>query len=1072
MKKIALLLVMCTIGLHSLFAQSREISGTVTSADDGSSIPGVSVSVKGTTLGTITDLDGNFTLKIPQDAQTLVFSFVGMQTQEVPIAGNTVNVVLQSDVVGINEVVVTALGIKRSKKKLGYSVTSVDSEELTRGTNNNFTNALSGKVAGVQVSGGVGAPGSSTNVTLRGYANIGRGSQPLYVIDGIPVTNASQNFSADVGGNVNRTVDFGNGINDISSLDIESMDILRGAAATSLYGSQAANGVIMITTKSGSQKAGKNTPTIAVSSSAIFSSVLKYPTFQSTFGQGWDGHFASEENGSWGPRFTNEPRLWGNEVNGRQLYKNFSFLDDQLRDFYDIGTQYDNSIAISGAGDVADYYFSYNYVTNDGVVPQDKDSFDKHSFKFKTGLKLGFLTANASINYINKETYAISTGQGEGGNSNLFDDLLQHPTDISLVDMKDYKDPNSFYNPNNYFSPYLGNPYFTIDNSTNLATVDRLLGNSTMVFDILPSYRLKGTLRFGGDVSNTFGYNYDGKYTLDDSSVNKGSKDDIRGYYREFQRNVRQYNLDMILSGGYDFNDGDLVLDANVGFNIFSNSRNYSEESVDGLVFEQSFPNLANSSATPKVTDGFKDQRRLVGLYGNLEVGFKNYLFLTLTARNDWSSTLPQNNNTYFYPSASLGFIATDAIDFLKNVDVLDYLKVRIGYGLSGNDAPPYVVAPVYVQGEVLGGIPFSDLTFPIGGVTGYEYSNILGNPNLSPEITHDFETGIDVRFFKNRIGIDATYYHKRTEGLILQRTVATSSGFGSQFDNIGEIINKGVELTVNLTPVKTTDFTWDMIYTYSKNNNEVVELVEGLDEVVIEGFTSPNVAAVAGKTVSQIKAFGKRYTPDGRIIVDPQTGRPLNTDQNIDMGTTLHDYTMGLTNNISYKNISLSFQLDYRKGGQFISWSKTSTIWTGKDPITTFNDRLPFVVPNSVYEVTNEDGSVEYVENNNPITTIDLNNYYAGDWNDESYVIDKTFLKLREVNLTYRVPEKFLAQTFIENASISFVGNNLLLFTPKENNIVDPETFTTGNGSSSEFGEVRGYPSVRTFGFKLNVTL
>jgi len=1072
MKKITLFLAIFAIGLHSLWAQTREITGTVTSADDGSTIPGVSVSVKGTTVGTITNMDGQYTIAAPENAQILTFSFVGMQSLEVKITGNVINAKLSPDVIGLNEVVVTALGIKREKKKLGYSVTSVKDEELTKGTNNSFTNALSGKIAGVQVTGGVGAPGSSTNVVLRGYSNIGRSTQPLYIIDGVAVTNAAQNFSDGntTGDNVNRTVDFGNGINDISLLDIESMEILRGAAATSLYGSQAANGVIMITTKSGRGKAGKTTPNITISSSTIFSTVLKYPDYQDTFGQGWDGKFASEENGSWGPRFTDESKLWGNEVNGTQLYKNFSFLEDQVKDFYDVGKTYDNSIAISGGSDIANYYVSYNYVSSDGVVPKDKDSFKKHSFRIKTGLNLGFLTADASINYINKVTDALSTGQSLGGTSNLFDDILQTPTDISLVDQENYKDPSSFYHPNNYYTPYLLNPYFTIDNSTNQATVDRFIGNSNMVFTILPEYRLTGTLRFGGDVSNTFGYNFDKKFTLDDASVNKGQKSDLPGYYREFQRNVTQYSLDMILGAGYDFNE-DLVIDANAGLTISSRTRNYSEESVDGLVFEQAFPNLANSSSTPKVTDGFKEQRRLVGLFGSVELGYKEYLFLTLSARNDWSSTLPKENNTYFYPSAGLGFVASDALNFLKESDALDYLKLRLSYGLSGNDAPPYVVSPVYVQGQVTGGIPFSDLTFPLASATGYEYSNTLGNPNLKPEISYDFETGVDVRFFNNRIGLDATYYYRRTDGLILQRTVASSSGFTSQYDNIGEIINKGVELTLNLTPVRTTDFSWNINYSYAKNKNEVTELVEGLDEVVITGFTSPNIAAIAGKTVSQIKAFGKKYTPDGRIIVDPQTGRPLNTDQNIDLGSTLHDYTMGMINEFTYKNLSLSFQLDYRKGGKFISWSKHSMMWAGKDPLTTYNDRLPFVVPNSVVEVTNEDGTVSYEENTNPITTIDLNNYYSGDWNDESLVIDKTFLKLREVNLTYRIPKQLLSSTFVETASISFIGNNLLLFTPKENNVVDPETFTTNNGPNSEFGEVNGYPSLRSYGFKLNVS-
>ena len=410
----------------------------------------------------------------------------------------------------------------------------------------------------------------------------------------------------------------------------------------------------------------------------------------------------------------------------------------------------------------------------------------------------------------------------------------------------------------------------------------------------------------------------------------------------------------------------------------------------------------------------------------------------------------------------------TDAFEALKNVSFLDYLKIRVGYGLSGNDAPPYRITPSYAQGGVFAGISFSDLTFPLANVTGYEYGNILGNPKLSPEISSDFETGIEMRFLKNRIGIDATYYHKLTDGLILQRVVASSSGYTGMFDNIGEILNEGVELSVNLTPVRSDNLKWDVTYTFAKNNNKVLSLTEGLEEVFVSGFASPQVVAMAGKTVSQLKGTGMQFTPDGRIIVDPQTGRPLDSQAGEDLGSTLPDYTMGLSSRLSYKGFEFSFLFDFRKGGQFISWSKKSSIWSGKDPITTYNDRRPFVVPNSVYIDDNGD----YVENTNPITKVDLNNYYSGNWNDKALVIDKTFLKLREVNLTYNIPPRFLTKTFIQSASISLIGNNLLLFTPVENNVVDPELSTTGNDAATEFGEIGGYPSVRSYGFRLNINL
>lgn len=1066
MRNFLLISFFCLLHIGVAWSQERKVSGKVTQSDDGTPIPGVNVTLKGTTVGQITDADGNYSLAVPAEGGTLVFSFIGLASREVEIGQRTsIDVQMEEDVAQLGEVVVTALGISREKRSVGYSIANVSGSDLTKGTSSNFTSALSGKIAGVQVTGGTGAPGSSTNVVLRGYANIGRGTQPLYVIDGVPVTNTNQSFNTN-GADVNRTVDFGNGINDINAGDIEAMSVLRGSAATAMYGSAGANGVIMITTKKGSKElAGK--PRVNVSSSVIFSSLLKKPGYQKDFGQGWDGKFAHEENGNWGPRFTNDSRLWGNPVNGSQLYKDFSFLEDQVTDFYETGVMYDNSISISSGNSEGSFYLSYNNVSSDGIVPRDKDSFNKNSFKLGASRKMGkALEMTASFNYINKVINALPTGQGQGGSANLFDDILQHPTDISLVDMDGYKNPNAFQNPNNYFTPYLWNPYFTIDNTSNEAKIDRMIASFALNADIYKPHNIKGTVRFGGDIQSTVGHNYDGKYTLKDNSVNKGTQDDIDGYYREFQRVNRLYNLDAFLSGGHKFNN--INTNLMVGMNMEHNTQTLSMDEVKSLVLEQQFPNLANTSATPVVSGGFPYRTfRRQSAYSVLEVSFHDMLYLTGALRKTWSSTLPKENNSYFYPSVNASFVVSDAIKAL-NTSWVDFIKLRVGYGQTGNDADPYVVNPVYVQGQVTAGIPFSDLTFPLGGVTGYEYANVLGNPNLKPEISTDFETGLDINLFQNRIGLDITYYNKTTEGLLLQRTLASSSGFDFMWDNVGKMTNKGIEITANFKPIQNLGgVSWDLSYKFDKNVNNVISLTEGLDEVTITGFVSPSVVAIKGKTVSHVKAFGTQKTPDGRIIVDSETGRPLATPEGVDLGSTLYDYTMGISNTITYKNFSLFFQFDYRHGGKFISYSKQSMLWSGKDPLTAYNDRLPFVVPNSVY--VDEDGN--YVENTIPITTTDLNNYYGGEWNDQAYVLPKTFCKLREVNLTYNLPSSLLSKTFISSAAVSLVGNNLWLWTPSENNVIDPEITTAGNGSTTEFGEIRGYPSVRNYGFRVNLT-
>lgn len=1055
---------------YSYAQESRAVSGKVSDAETGAPMPGVSVVIKGTTNGTSTDGEGSYSINVSSDDATLEFSFVGYKTVSQKVgSSSTVDISLSADAEEFDQMVVTALGIKRDKKKLGYSVSSVGGDDVTSGTRTDFTNALAGKVAGVQVSGGVGSPGSSSNVTLRGYASIGRGSQPLYVVDGIPISNGAQNYNdGTLGASLNRTVDFGNGISDISAQDIESIDILRGAAATSLYGSRAANGLIMITTKSGAGKLvkGKRVPNISVGSSWIFSRPLRYPKYQTKFGQGWDGHYASNENGSWGPKLTNDDRLWGNSVNNTQLRKKFSSLEDKLKDFYDVGLMSDNHVSLGASGKNGSFYASYNHVKSDGVVPSDKDSYVRHNIKLRSSVNFDNLKVNSSVSYSNKEIYSISTGQGQNGSANLFSDILQTPIDISLVDQKNYKDKKSFYHPDNYYTPYLVNPYFAIDNQTNRADVDRFIGNLNIDFDIYSKMNIKGIFRIGADIESTEAYFYDAKFTFSDASANS-SATDWQGFYEETQRKRREYNIDALIRGNNTFSD--FTLDYTVGLNVFHKYSFISRESVTGLVFEQTFPNLSNSASTPNVVRGeIAEKRRLVGLFSNVELSYKSYLFLNLSARNDWSSTLPKKNNSYFYPSASLGFIVTDALSSLKNIsNVLDYWKLRIGYGQSGNDAPAYVIKPVFSQGDVTGGIPFSDLTFPLKGVTGYEKSNRLGSESLKPEISSDFEIGTDFRFLKNRIRIDFTYYNKVTEGLLLDRSLPSSSGFLFKYDNIGKIKNDGIELSFGATPLRINNsFEWSFIYNFSKNNNKVEELTLGLNEVFVTGYTGQSIYAIKGKTVSQVKLNGPKKTPSGQIVVDNK-GRPVKSDQLIDFGTTLHDYTMNLSNTFSYKNISLTFLFDYRHGGQFISRTNDILNWSGLNLMTTFNDRQPFIVPNSVQE---EKGV--YVENKTPVLN-DLNNYYTGDFNDaNSLLLEKTFLKLREFNLTYRFGKKVLSKTPFKSGSFSVIGNNLWLLTPSGNSVVDPELSTGQNGQNTQFGEVYGYPSVKTFGFKLNLTL
>jgi len=1053
---LALLLVLLA---QISFAQDIAVTGVVQD-QTGMPIPGANVLVKGTTNGVQTDFDGNFKISAAK-GQILVFTFLGMKTQEVPAAA-TMTVKLTDDSVQLEGVVVTAFGIKRQKRELGYATSNVTSKDLTEVNNTNVFESLSGKVAGVDIS----APaqvGASSKVIIRGFSSLTRNS-PLYVVDGTPINNSSNGSSG-----VNRSFDGGNGISDIDPNNIESMTILKGAAASALYGSRAGQGVIIITTKSAKNKSKIS---VELTNSTDFSEVARVPHLQNQFGQGWDGvsystwagypqNHASNENGSWGPAFNGEIRPWGAIINNTQQIKPYVALEDNIKDFYEVGRTYTNGVRVSGGGENSNFSLNFTDVNSDGIIPSAADSYNRKTFGLNAGINSEKLTVKTTINYVRKEQNAVNTGQGDaaGEGNVLSQELLQIPRDVSVVDLQDYVN-NPYNTPSNYFTPYSGNPYFAVNENSTKIDGNRLYGNVNLAYQFNKKFTL--SYQAGGDyrVENLKTYGAISRY-LPGSAQDLGGVIPVVGGVTERKIENVEFDTNLILNYntaiGEDFN-------VNALFGLNTNERKIS--SLLASVTNLDIPNfyeLSNSSIKPIVAQN-DSMRRSFGAFASVETSYKNRLFLTLTGRNDWTSTLPMGANSYFYPSVSLSGIVVDTQDY--------FLKLRAGYASLANDTNPYQTESALSQGNAAFG--FGSILLPLGGVNGYEFAGNLGNMNLKPEKVKELEFGFETNLFKKRVNIDATYYNKKSDGLLFARPLAASTGFATQTTNLIDVTNKGVELVLNVVPVRTTDFQWDFTTTFTKNESEVTDIAGGLNKVQLATNYGTSFNAVKGQPLGVLSAFVPRTNAAGQYIVDAATGVYKVTDDEEAVGNTQRDFVMGFKNKLTYKNLALTFGIDWKQGGEMYSYTKRLSHFTGNGIETNYNDRNTFIIPNSVIEVTNAAGEVSYEENTTPIASDKMDDFWNTQGNpgvEKGHIIDKTFVRLRDVALTFNFPAESVKRLGLVNASFSIYGKNLALWTPDDNPYVDPELSTYGDDLLSEQGEFGTNPSQRSYGASLKLT-
>ena len=1058
MKKILILLALLLAIGQGAWAQMK-VNGTVMSVD---SVPlaNVIVVVTGTNVVAETKADGKFSLNVPKGRTHLFVSAMGYETQQIPVKSQ-MEIYLRQAQVNLNEVVVTAMGVKREQKTLGYSTQTIDNEQLTLGALTDVTSSLAGQVAGVQVNTTSSDPGSANSVIIRGVSSINGNNQPLYVVDGVPLaqtTVSAQEHQNAVGG-----------ISNINPNDIEEMTILKGAAATALYGSRAANGVIMITTKSGKKGSGKNFE-IAYDGSFQWRSVSTLPKMQNRFGQGWNGKQTFIENGSWGPEFDGSMQVYGPIWNNQQLIHEYSALKSNIRDFFKTGFLNSHSISLNGVSDDnrMTYYLSFSKSSDNGIIPGDKDTYKRSTLAYRGSYQAtDWLKLTSSVNVAKSKTNTVGSFQG----TTMIDGILEFARDISLVDRQDLS--SAFNTPEAWFTPYgITNPYWAIENNYNHNDAKQVFGK--VQADIQPFKQLTLTYRFGFDYSD-----YDHKIGVPKIVSEDALLTDPYGYVNAFKNSMlqdgsvsttymRRYeiNQDFLANWKDKYLDGRLDVNLMAGVNISERYATSSQNLTEDLTFNTGFWDLSNGATKTTITES-QSKRRSVGLFGDLTLGWDDMLFLDITARNDWSSTLPLKKNNYFYPGATLSWI------FTKNLpqnDILTFGKARLAYGKTGNDAGVYMVNPRYVQG-FSNGYYIDMIQFPFNGTNAFQAAGTAGSSSLKPEMTTEFEMGLNLAFLKNRITLDFSYYNRTTKDQIFTLPVDPATGYTSMVTNFGKVTNKGIELLVNTVPVQTRKLRWELGFNFAKNNNKVVSLPASLEGgmVNINGFSAGDDAvymrAVVGKPMGELYTYLPQYTDDGQIIVGA-SGQPLLTTEVKDTGKNVNPiWTGGVTTSLSAYGFTLSASLDVRQGGYMFSRTKNLMQFTGNGDITLYNERNPFIIPNSVYA----DGT----PNTTPISTADgsyqdyFNSYGAG-VGGEFYLLKRSFVKLRNITLSYTLPKTIVKKLYLSDITLSLFANNLITWTHKANRYIDPEASSYGNDLDGMFGELYSNPACRTIGFNV----
>ncbi|KKO91105.1 membrane protein [Sphingobacterium sp. Ag1] len=1050
------------------FAQERKVSGHVTGAD-GKPLAGVTIVVQGSNVATQTDANGNYSLSVP-NGKIIVFRSVGFadKTLIVKEGQSAFNVTLDNSNNALEEVVVTAMGITRSEKSLGYSATKIGGEQLAAARNTNVLSSLAGKVAGVTVNSTGPAPGSASSITIRGYGSMTGSNEPLYVVDGVPLQSTTFNTQG-------NTIQ-GGGISALSSDDIESMTVLKGAAATALYGSRAANGVIVITTKSGKAGNGRNF-SIAYNGGIQFRQNSVFPIMQNEFGQGWNGQQTFIENASWGPRFDGTEQKYGPIWKDQQLSHIYAAQKNNVKDFFETGKSFNNSVSFNGISEdrKMNYYLSYSNVKDNGIMPTDADSYKRNTIAYRTSYQAAdWLKISSNLNFNTSKTDVAGNYQG----TSIIDGLLELPRDISLADKKDLTSP--FNTPEAYFTPYgITNPYWALANNYNRLNSKQF--NGKLQLDIRPIKELNLTYRFGFDHIDydrkvgTPEINLDDKFITDDKGYPPSAMNQSGAVAVSYGRN---YELNHDFLATYDKSFDKFSFTGILGMNLNERYATSMNGTTESLAVYTDFWQLSNGSTRSALGES-QTKRRLVGVFGDVTLGYDETVFLNLTARNDWSSTLPINKNHYFYPGATLSWIFTNN---LPKSSILNFGKVRFAYGKTGNDAGVYQTSAKYIQAFANGYYGSNIATFPFNNKNSFLLDTRNGSNTLKPEMNQEFEAGVNLKFLNNRIGLDAAYYNRKRTDQIFPLSIDPATGFATMVTNVGNVRNRGIELLLSTTPVKTEKFRWDLDLNFTVNKNKVISLPKELGgKYQVNSFSAGNDAvymyAEEGKPLGTFYTYLPQYVQDqssehyGKLIVGAD-GLPVLTSNVQSTGKNIQPkWVGGATTSLSAYGFTLSAALDVREGGYMFSRTKNLMQFTGNGIETLYNERNPFIIPNSVVS----SGNGAYTDNNTPVkmSTSGLQNYWdkkGGGAGGEYYLLDRSFRKIRNLSLTYNFPKNWVSSVKLSDIAVTAFVNNPFVWTPKSNKFIDPEGSTGGIGLDGQFGELYINPATRIYGFNVSL--
>jgi len=940
----------------------------------------------------------------------------------------------------LGEVVVTALGISREAKSLGYTTQQITSEELTKARETNVINSLAGKVAGVRINSQSGTLGGASKIVIRGQSSFSdiSGGQPIFVIDGLPIDNSSQQLATANSAVPQGTagVDFGSRAGDVNPDDIESINVLKGAAATALYGARAKNGAIVITTKKGA----KGKTSVTLNSSTRFDNPLVLPKLQTEYAQGNQGTYNLANTNGWGPRISEvQDKTFANFLGENVTLQAYP---DNLKNFYETGNSLINSISIDGGNETGDYRLGYTNTYQSGIIPNEE--LFRNSISLNAGKTISSkFDVRSSLNYV-----ATNGKNRPFQSSNSTNVLTQMINTIPVtVDVNQLK--NNFIDPVTKQQIVLtpsrtgNNPYWVMEYNTNENNVDRFYGNAVLNYKPLKWL----------SVSNNFGTDLYNEYRI--LRVRPGTIGALTGSFFTADIYNRTINDDLIARATHKISN-DLELTAMAGANLFESYYRRTQSDAQQLTVDQLYT-FSNASAI--TTTNTSNKRRIIGAFGEVDLAYKNYLYLTFTGRNDWSSTLPKENRSYFYPSVSSSFVFSE---LLPRNNILSFGKVRASWAQVGSDTSPYQLAFVYSPVSNVFGQYGLGPSFPFNGVIGFSQPSVIPNFGLKPQNQNSFEAGTELRWLRDRVRLDFTYYHTVTSDQIVALNLPQSTGFTAKRINAGAIQNSGVEIFLSGSPVKNKTFDYETSFNFAANKQKVKDLPSEIPFYTLDaGYNSIQFRATNGEAIS-LYGIGFAKDPDGNFIIDPATG--LRVQQpNTRFGNMAPDWTLGWNNSFTYKGFNLSFLLDMRKGGLIYSGTVASLRSNGFAEETLFN-RGKIFVDRGV--IANSDGT--YSPNTVPVQS--MQDYWGqfGSSITEGGVFDASFIKLREVRLNYSLPAKlFKTQQFIKGVDVGLEGRNLWII---QSNVphIDPEANIFGTTSVGEGYEFYNVPATRTFGFNV----